>query len=173
MSENENTYCGYCGFPSPNHYSGCKAGECESLRSELEEAKERIKGMIDFWECPVCLFRMDVVHRDSATQEYSCPNCCEEVLIRQKKEAECALTAANERAEKAERELEECRQRKGKIAAYRIVTEAENAHLRNLLREKLERDMGALIAAFCMVYTSPAWGGDERSPEGWEQKDPR
>lgn len=29
----------------------------------------------------------------------------------------------------------------------------------------------ALIFGFNMVYTSPAWGDDERSPEGWKQKE--
>lgn len=31
--------------------------------------------------------------------------------------------------------------------------------------------VGALIFGFNMVYTSPAWGGDERTPEGWKKKE--
>ena len=29
----------------------------------------------------------------------------------------------------------------------------------------------ALISGFNMVYTSPAWSGDERTPEGWKKKE--
>jgi hypothetical protein len=27
-----------------------------------------------------------------------------------------------------------------------------------------------LVFAFTMLYTSPSWGSDERTPEGWEKK---
>lgn len=27
-----------------------------------------------------------------------------------------------------------------------------------------------LLFSFMMLYTSPSWGGDERTPEGWRQK---
>lgn len=58
------------------------AKEVRELTADRDEWKRLASERIEFWECPECLFRMAVEHRDSATGEYSCPNCNEERLTR-------------------------------------------------------------------------------------------